>query len=481
VPWDDGAEEISMIQSWVRSTVISAARADMSAVRLRDLYLSRTNALKLLKMIDVKWRNGSLKSGYVLPGDQQRNCLEETELWEHLIKSGIPSECKLDSIDADDRLALELCMSQGEVFDWVSERLKLFRKHTERQCIDTRKATATIRDYSFDESGSQQSTPAADKAALEASTRAPEDGESPHPSLKSVTRELLKDTPYAKHISLETLSESKADTQEDKDHVDSTGTKQPLSAKYPHKNDVLSREGDKKSNITLTTSAHEDSDDESLQVKEFDVVVPGKTVRQKLRNCLSAMKKDHTDKIVQTSKLTSSLSKIRKFLKTVVQSKGRQGGNDARPILYICGSPGTGKTMSTRQLCDDVIKAHEAKLEDWEEAPTSCYLNCSQIQNFSKKDAMDKILQLMKVPNKSRLVRPSDEAKGHAKILILDEIDQLCGPSGTENCLRTLIEWASDTKNQLCVIGISNSVQDAKSRRLVDLGMVSGVLRLRAF
>lgn len=184
------------------------------------------------------------------------------------------------------------------------------------------------------------------------------------------------------------------------------------------------------------------------------------------------MKKEHNDKIVATGKLSKSLARIKKFLKAVVDSKGARGSKDWGPILYICGAPGCGKTMSTKQLCNDAIEAHKANMEDWEQAPRVCYLNCSHLQNSSKKDALDKVLEHMQI-SKARLNRPSDKDKGFAMILILDEIDLMVGHAGTESCLSTLTTWAADSKTQLSIIGISNSVQDSKSRRLYDVGMVS--------
>ena len=492
VPWDDGAEEIQTIQSWVRSTVLSTARNDKLTVRLRDLYINRINALRLLKAIGVKWSNGDLKSGYLLPGDKERNLFEEREMWIHLVKYGLPSACRFNAIDQDDLTSLELCISHGDAYDWISEDLEFFRKHAERQFLERQRHATTERknrELLTDESESPQTSPAADKTALESLTRAPVDTESPHPAgLKSVTRELLKDTPSGEQKSVADTLDRQVDSDNDEGRNDGNSSSQvarktmsdsvarppnPLPCAEQQTFNLAPSKTVDQSNIP--SNVDDDSDDEE-EKKIFDVSIPGKNVRQKLRNCLSKMKKDHSDKIVHTGKLSSSLSKIRKFLKAVVRSRGRQGGNDTHPILYVCGSPGTGKTMSTRQLCDDVVAAHTAKLEEWEEAPIYRYLNCSQIQSFSKKDAMEKIFDLLNVPKKARLSRPSDEAKGHAKILILDEIDQLCGSSGTENCLATLLEWASDAKNQLCVIGISNSVQDAKSRRLGDLGMVSSLV-----
>lgn len=476
LPWEEGDEKIQTLQLWVRLSVLSSGKSDRNASSERSLFLSKTNALKLLKTIGVKWVNGPVKDGYVLPGDNSRKVWGERDLWVHLIKHGLPSTCLLDQIDEEDRAALELCIAHGEIFDWVSNKICFFQKRNELTCtpkergsISRKSSSERVRQHPF--------TPAADKAALEALTRAPDDHEtSPHPGLNSVTRTLLKDTSNSIGRTLGMPVDNGDGEDSDMRRPGSASArKQPprgttALTDYGSQRKAPPRANDKQSAA---------SDDEEFKVEEdevVEVVLRGKTVHQKLRSCLSALKKNQHDKVVATGKLSKSLSRIKNFLKAVIQSKGAHADRNMRPILYICGAPGSGKTMSTRQLCDDVIEAHKATLEDWEKEPRAFYLNCSHLQNFSKKRALDKILDHIEVSAKARLNRPADDTKAFATILILDEIDLLCDLAGTENCLATVTSWASDPMNQLSIIGISNSVQDGKSRRLFDLGMGGNVL-----
>jgi Cdc6-like AAA superfamily ATPase len=187
---------------------------------------------------------------------------------------------------------------------------------------------------------------------------------------------------------------------------------------------------------------------------------------------MNALRKDQYDKIVASGNLSKSLDEINKFLKAVIKSKGRKGGHSKShaPILYICGAPGSGKTMSTTQLCKEAIELEKSGLEEWEAPAQYHYLNCSHLQNFSKDDILNKILKDAGVKN---FRRPADSAAGSAVIVILDEIDTLMGSKGTEDALAKLCDWARDESQRLSLIGISNAVNNPKSMRLFEYGIVS--------
>jgi hypothetical protein len=216
-----------------------------------------------------------------------------------------------------------------------------------------------------------------------------------------------------------------------------------------------------------------EDDDSVIATVITQVKLSGKTVRLKLKSCLRAMRKEHRDKVVASGHFSKSMTTIQKFVKSVIKSKGRSAGPSNPPILYICGAPGTGKTMSTTQICNESIESAIHNKEEWEESPRVCYLNCSHLQGFSKRDALEKVFEYMDVSTRKLHRSSSDDAPNFAMILILDEIDVLVGNAGTEGCLKTLLSWASDENKLLSVIGISNSINDKKSHRLFELGMVS--------
>ena len=72
--------------------------------------------------------------------------------------------------------------------------------------------------------------------------------------------------------------------------------------------------------------------------------------------------------------------------------------------------------------------------------------------------------------------------KSRTVILVIDEIDLLVSKwdgkelSVSEEFLQTVLEWASDLTKRFAVIGMSNSVENRKGRRLHKLGRVSFIL-----
>jgi hypothetical protein len=209
-----------------------------------------------------------------------------------------------------------------------------------------------------------------------------------------------------------------------------------------------------------------------------EVHLPGKTVRQKLKSCMEAMRKTADDEMIVAGDLALSLDQIQKFFHEIIQSKGRLGAKRSPPILHVCGAPGSGKSMGVRKCSENAQEWHKQNSEEWESAPRICHINASLLQNHSKNEAMKKTLQVMNI-SKLRLKRPADESKASAVILIIDEIDLLVNKtpltapfSGTENYLQTLLGWASDEDMLLSIIGISNSVENIKARRMKTLGLV---------
>lgn len=306
-------------------------------------------------------------------------------------------------------------------------------------------------------------TPAADKAALEDVTRGGR--------TRRKTTELDK---IRKFPELETLQEPP--NRSDDMHDNQTGfdmssadsaLEDPYAGKLMYAQPKPSETGEG------PNYEEEDADDSETATEIPQVKLSGKTVREKLKCCLKAMRKEHKEKVVASGNFSKSMTSIKRFVKTAIKSKGRNAGPNNPPILYICGAPGTGKTMSTTQICNDAIDSAVKSKEEWEESPQVCYLNCSHLHGFSKREALEKVAEYMDMSARKLHRASSDDATNFAMILVLDEIDVLVRNTGTEGCLKTLLSWAADENNLLCLIGISNSINDPKSRRLYDLGMVS--------
>jgi hypothetical protein len=67
----------------------------------------------------------------------------------------------------------------------------------------------------------------------------------------------------------------------------------------------------------------------------------------------------------------------------------------------------------------------------------------------------------------------TDEDSAFAVILILDEVDTMFGSKGLEEAFEKLAGWARDEETTFSLIGISNSVNNNKTSRMFEFGMVS--------
>lgn len=215
---------------------------------------------------------------------------------------------------------------------------------------------------------------------------------------------------------------------------------------------------------------------EALQEKPA-AIIPGKNVGEKLQSCLDLMKADLGDGMIVGEKLSAALDQIATFLQTVVDSRGLT----ENAFLHVCGAPGSGKTMGIGFCCNRVKQywKEEAKTSTERahlEAPKFIMINCSELQNLSKSDAMKKTQECIGLKHGwKQLKRPKDldKSKKSAIVLILDEIDMLVSKrgngmthSGTEEYLKELIASASDPNNMLSLVGISNSVDNDRLKSL---------------
>ncbi|KAL3916194.1 MAG: hypothetical protein SGILL_005289, partial [Bacillariaceae sp.] len=322
--------------------------------------------------------------------------------------------------------------------------------------------------------------PEAGKDALEAATRAPPTGGHATPRDPLQPRQLLSEDDSEKRP---LGTEEKED-----DHVDPTEINEPAESSVPASNSVAamdidtatqrdsSNAGDEQPRIDESKASDSNDSDvlkpaaaEKPDTVEHAVIIPGVDIGEKLRGCLDALRKNDDDEIVASGNLSVSHDKMRKFLKAVIKSKGRKGGrlNAVSPILYICGGPGTGKTMSTTQLCNEAIAEDAENLQDWEKPAQVHYINCTCLQGSSKQDALDKMLAEVGTVRRST----NDEDSSFAVILILDEVDTMFGSKGLEDALKELAGRARDESTVLSLIGISNSINNSKTSRMLEFGM----------
>ena len=143
-----------------------------------------------------------------------------------------------------------------------------------------------------------------------------------------------------------------------------------------------------------------------------------------------------------------------------------------------------GVTDCERQM----IAWAKDNLEAWQEMPVFCHIHGSSFQHHctSKSAAMKALRagisnEIGKAFNEDRMLKRSkSDEKKTAVILIIDEIDFLVSEwlvgdrlVSSEDFLQTVLKWANDDQMAFALIGISNSVANARGRRLHKLGQVS--------
>ena len=110
------------------------------------------------------------------------------------------------------------------------------------------------------------------------------------------------------------------------------------------------------SELVINSQLSSREDDTTVVEESFikEVILSGSTNEEKLKACVKNLRKN---KLVASGQLSKSIARIQSFVDTVIESKGKTGDEfNNFPILYICGAPGSGKTMSTTQICNEAIE-----------------------------------------------------------------------------------------------------------------------------
>ena len=112
-------------------------------------------------------------------------------------------------------------------------------------------------------------------------------------------------------------------------------------------------------------------------MKEVDLA--GVTNDEKLSSCLVNLRKNE---IVTHGQLSKAIARIRNFVDAVIESKGQHDDGNNSPLLYVCGNPGTGKTMSVTKICRDAVAAKLKTKEEQEKAPKFYHISCVGVYIF---------------------------------------------------------------------------------------------------
>lgn len=210
--------------------------------------------------------------------------------------------------------------------------------------------------------------------------------------------------------------------------------------------------------------------------------IVGENDHERLTQAVASLKQSGSMPVFsEDSAMGKNLKRVQDMIQAVIRSVGRHGGkheNDGpsySKALYVCGVPGTGKTMSLSWICKHVIKLHEegkigVERDDDDEGVKwkCCYVN---VTGKSDPDEVRKAIgsELGCKPNeiRSRLKR----RKG--LILIVDEVDGMLKTPQWKRLLQNLIGSANNEEQRFAFIGISNSLMDAKYAEIMQLGEVS--------
>lgn len=149
--------------------------------------------------------------------------------------------------------------------------------------------------------------------------------------------------------------------------------------------------------------------------------------------------------------------------------------------LYICGCPGTGKSLLMEKV---KLLASKWTEEGDLQAPEIIGFNCTSLTNPN--DIFDKILQHVSPQQRKKKVKssnlpelkrvkyalrkPGNGSSGRMLMLIVDEMDYLLGKDQT--ILHELFELPAQTESRCILIGISNAI-DLADRFLPNFSSLS--------
>jgi hypothetical protein len=232
-----------------------------------------------------------------------------------------------------------------------------------------------------------------------------------------------------------------------------------------------------------TVSTREEEEEPEIEPDPLTPVhLPGRTVGEKLQSCLDVLRKEN-ESVVGCRKVVSCKNRILAFFNAVISSRAKRAHQqNYPPIMYVCGAPGSGKTMTVEDCGRLATTQFSLGCDEYEAPPRVVYLNCSHLRHLSTDAALHRTLAHAKMTERDIKKPPLDDETKPVVIFVLDEIDYLVSTAcnndnltKTEKYLKNLIEWAESESYLVGLVGISNSVENDKAQRLEKLGFVSKV------
>ena len=202
--------------------------------------------------------------------------------------------------------------------------------------------------------------------------------------------------------------------------------------------------------------------------------ISGKDVMETLVLSQKVLKQqnDHNE-LIPTPNIQQSCLALNHFFRHVYDSQAEVGNSNGDPsVIYCCGSAGTGKTTTVRHMAhlarDRTIKKDDA------ESDSLYFVNCSTLPFGTTAIKAYKYLLNHYGINKLQFrERGSSRSLDGCTIIILDEIDLIVGQKGLEGMVKGLLEIASKKESLLAIVGVSTSVFNKKSEKLLQMGMGS--------
>lgn len=192
------------------------------------------------------------------------------------------------------------------------------------------------------------------------------------------------------------------------------------------------------------------------------------------------------------SKFRKNVAGVFCLLEKMVQSRildtlsnGGSNMTNEPAAMYVCGVPGTGKTSGIQFCCNKVVNNFtEGSWSGEKIEPVVVEINAARLTSCGPENAKRQLIQTIwscckkkgngdeKTLMKSMQTRRSNGKKLFV-ILVLDEIDQLVSnkstgntANGGEKLLRELSFWSKNSDYRFALIGIGNSINNSKQRRV---------------
>lgn len=207
---------------------------------------------------------------------------------------------------------------------------------------------------------------------------------------------------------------------------------------------------------------------------------PGK-VREELGCCqryLQQNKKPKTlaivDIIAKPSKFKDQVRQVQSFLRNVIKNRKASDKDTEKPILYVCGAPGVGKTSAVEWCCQQATGIQFAFVN-------AASTNDTKVVLQEIKEALDIPGQQLTVTSFKKHLKKNTEG---LVVLVIDEVDHMMSArsndgrkmTAKEKLLNEFCTLASDPENGFALIGIANSVAASTVKKLKSLGMVRCIL-----